>query len=486
MNSSIIGIDIRRGAIHIATVNVRLGGKSVTACASAPLNTHDEPAPALTAALAPLAETFGFANAACAVALPSDQAYYRNLKLPIGKKEKIRQILPFELESTLATPVDSLQIDFQKSPHSTPGGQHPVVAVAVETEALAAVKTALEDAGITASSITIGAWPLAHLLAKNCPPDQSCLLLDADPPFGTLYYLAPNEIKWARGFRLPPHPDKLRQQVVREVQATWTACQARESEPSIAPNRIYLHGLGPDRLDETIAVMPGQTCPVIPIQSNQILNSDTFPQDWEPTTLNNALALALAQHQGAQLIEFGARGWKFDRFLEKQRPRLIQLAVLTGIVLLLAVGNLWIDNHYVTRHLSELNLRIEDHFTSTFPDVTRVAAPRRQMASKVSELKKELGQHQTAGRNVRVVDILHSISETLPSPLKVSFSSTFIGPEMMTLDGKADSFRTVDEVKAHLDDIPWVRTATISAAKMNRSGKEVNFKLRLNFTSGNS
>ncbi len=481
MSSSIIGIDIRHGAVHIASVDARLGGKTVTACASVPLNTQDDLAPVLTAALAPLAEIFNFANTTCAVTLPPNHAYYRNLKLPIGKKEKIRQILPFELESSLATPVDSLQIDFHVSPHPTPNGQYPIVTVAVEDEALTVFKTALEEAGIKDNSITIGAWPLAYWLAQNCPPDQSCLLLDADPPFWTLYHLAPKEIKWVRGFRLPQHPDKLQQQIAREVQATWTACQAQELVPLIQPDRLYLNSLDPGLLGETIALTPTQNCPVMPIQSDQILKSDTYPQDWQPVEMNNALALALSQHQGAPLIEFGSRGWKFDRFLEKQRPRLIQLAALTGIVLLLAIGNLWVENHFAKRQLSHLDQQIENHFTSSFPDVKKVVAPHRQMVSKVAELKKELGQNQTVGRNVRVVDILYSISEALPSPLKVRFSSTAIGPEMMTLDGKADSFKTVDQVKEHLDNIPWVRTATIAAAKMNRSGKEVNFKLRLNF-----
>ena len=481
MSSSIIGIDIRHDAVHIATVDVRLGGKSVTTCASVPLNTHDELAPALTAALASLAETFDFTNSVCAVALPPNQAFYRNLKLPIGKKEKIRQILPFELESILATPVDSLQIDFHKSPHPTPNGQHPIVTVAVEDETLTAFKTALEDAGITANSITIGVWPVAHFLAQNCQTDQRCLLLDADPPFWSLYHLAPNEIKWARRFQFPQHPDKLQQQITREVQATWSAYQSQEPEPSIQPDRLYLNGIDPNLLDDAVTLTPGHDCPVMPILSEQLLKGGTYPQDWQPTKMNNALALALARHQGAPIIEFGTRGWKIDRFLENQRPQLIQLALLTGIVLLLAIGNLWIENHYVTRQLSKLDQQIENQFKSTFPDVEKVVAPHRQMVSKVTELKKKMGQNQPSGRNVRVVDMLHGISEALPPALKVRFSASSIGPGMMTLDGKADSFRTVDQVKAHLDDIPWVRTATISAAKMDRSGKEVLFKLRLDF-----
>lgn len=481
MSSSIIGIDIRHGAVHIVTVDARLGGKTVTACASIPLNTHDELAPALTAALAPLAETFDFANTTCAVTLPPNHAYYRNLKLPIGKKEKIRQILPFELESTLATPVDSLQIDFHVSPHSTPNGQHPILIAAVEEDALALFKTALEEAGITNNSITIGAWPLAHMLAQNCPPEQSCLLLDADPPFWTLYLMAPNEIKWARGFRLPDDPDKMQEQLTREVQATWTACQAQESTPPVKPDQIYLNGLAPDLLEDTLAVTPNHGCPVLPIQSDQLFKSDLYPQDWQPEIMNNALTLALSHHQGTPLIEFGTRGWKFDHFLEKHRSRFVQLAVLTGIVLLLAVGNLWVENHYVTRRLSALDQQVETQFKSTFPDVERVVAPHRQMVSKVKELKKELGQNRSSNRNVRVVDILHTISAAIPPPLKVRISSAAIGPEMMTLDGTATTFKTVDQAKARLDSIPWVQTATISAAKMNRSGKEVNFKLRLTF-----
>ena len=131
--------------------------------------------------------------------------------------------------------------------------------------------------------------------------------------------------------------------------------------------------------------------------------------------------------------------------------------------------------------MTELDQQIESLFVSTFPDVKRVVAPRRQMVSKVTEIKKELGQNRTSGRNVRVVEILHSISSEIPSSLKVRVLSTNIGPELMTLDGTAQTFKTVDQVKDRLENIPWVKTATISTAKMARSGKEVRFKLRLTF-----
>ncbi len=481
MSSTLIGIDIRHDSVHIAAIDTRISGKSVTACATAPLDPQGEFTPALTSALASFAEQFNFTDSNCAITLPPNWAFYRNLLLPIGKKEKIRQILPFELESTLATSVDDLQFDFHKSPHATPSGQHAIVAVAVLNEDLEVLKTALEDAGITANSITIGAWPLAHLLAQKCPPNQTCLLLDADPPFWTLYLLAPNEIKWVRGFRLPEDPNKLRKQIVQEVQATWTACQTQETASSVKPDRLYVNGLDPNLLDEIIALTPNDVCSVTPVKSHQLLNSDPYPANWQPEMMNNALALGLSHHQGAPLIEFGTRGFKFGHFLEKYRSQLIQLAVLTGIVLFLAVGNLLIENHFLKRQLRALDQQIETQFKSTFPDVKRVVAPHRQMASKVTELKKEMGQRRSSDRSVRVIDILHTISAAIPSPLIVRISSTAIGPEMMTLDGTAQTFKTVNQVKARLGDIPWVRTATISAAKMNRSGKEVRFKLRLTF-----
>ena len=46
------------------------------------------------------------------VSIPADRASFRNLSMPFKDPKKIRQTLPFEIETMLPFPIDDLIVDF--------------------------------------------------------------------------------------------------------------------------------------------------------------------------------------------------------------------------------------------------------------------------------------------------------------------------------------------------------------------------------------
>ena len=56
-----------------------------------------------------------------------------------------------------------------------------------------------------------------------------------------------------------------------------------------------------------------------------------------------------------------------------------------------------------------------------------------------------------------------------------------VGTDNLVLSGNTDTFNTVDEIKGGLEDAEVFKQVTISSADLEKSGKGVRFKLKLDF-----
>jgi hypothetical protein len=131
--------------------------------------------------------------------------------------------------------------------------------------------------------------------------------------------------------------------------------------------------------------------------------------------------------------------------------------------------------------LAQLNHEIESIFKGTFPQVTRVVDPLAQMQAKI----KATGQGGTGvdftAPRVRVIDILNALSERIPASLDVKVDRMVVGIDNVLLSGKTDTFNTVDAIKGRLAKANIFKNVTISSADLEKSGKRVRFKLKLDF-----
>ena len=118
-------------------------------------------------------------------------------------------------------------------------------------------------------------------------------------------------------------------------------------------------------------------------------------------------------------------------------------------------------------------------FRQTFPEVTRVVEPVQQMQVKMNEIKASSISIPGMGSDQRVLDLLKDISERVPSALDVHVTSMVVDPETVRISGETDTFNTVDSLKNGLETSTYFSEVTISAANLDRSGKKVQFELKL-------
>ncbi|MEJ2038350.1 MAG: type II secretion system protein GspL, partial [Desulfosarcinaceae bacterium] len=176
MSRQILAIDIRNEAVAAVLINTGLKNTTIQRYAYVQQNGSSEEAPTIQTTLKTIYENLAADDPTCVVSLPADQLFFRNTSLPFSDDKKIRQILPFELETVLPVSIDNLVIDYQKGLEEQ---RTEVVAVAIEQEKLQAYITELEASAIHPQLIVPCSFPLVlSLLEHDQQMPAHALLLD--------------------------------------------------------------------------------------------------------------------------------------------------------------------------------------------------------------------------------------------------------------------------------------------------------------------
>jgi Tfp pilus assembly protein PilN len=118
-------------------------------------------------------------------------------------------------------------------------------------------------------------------------------------------------------------------------------------------------------------------------------------------------------------------------------------------------------------------------FSRTFPDVKRIVDPLQQMRVKVNEVKTSAISVPGTDSNNKVLDLLKDMSDRIPKSLDVKMSRMVIDQETVRVSGKTDTFNTVDSIKTGLETSRYFSGVTISSANLDRTGKRVQFEIKL-------
>jgi hypothetical protein len=82
----------------------------------------------------------------------------------------------------------------------------------------------------------------------------------------------------------------------------------------------------------------------------------------------------------------------------------------------------------------------------------------------------------------RTIDVLYAVSKGIDKETDVELTRFVISPDSVLVDGDTAEFEAVDRIKNQLEKDEIFSTVTISSANMDKSGKRVRFKLKLQFS----
>ena len=480
MSRKILGIDIRNHSISAVLLISSLREYRVDGYIHLPFDDPEDPENGLAAALETLAQKIDLAGSDTVVSIPASHFTFRNLQVPFSNSKKIRMVLPFELEPTLPYAVEDLVVDFHSLNGSPDGDQTELIAAAIEKNRLTPYIEALASIGVDPEKLTLSGLPVALCLAHQAELEEDQLFVEIDKTSGTLFMLAGDGLQLIRSFPLPPGSPAKVKMLSAQIQQTLAAFQ-EASELNLQPLEVVASGIG---LNEAAMASDISKTLKIPVKAASVAERLGIPVEshtgdpWIPAQMDNALALALMEVEGFEALNFHKGQFAAQKFLTKHKTPLIKTGILAAAVLALILFNVLMETYTVKKQVRRIERQMTQVFKATFPGVKTVRYPYQEMQAKMRESKKTAAFQAEAGPHIRRIDILNSISEKIPTNIKVDLTRLVIQPENVTISGTTDNFNSVDDIKSRLEQIQFFEKVTISSANVDRSGNEVRFMLK--------
>jgi len=496
MPGKILGIDINSDSITAVQVEGGLRGYHITWCTRVMI----EEAGGLDAAVKALSEQADLKADTCISSIPGEHVSYRNLQMPFRDTKKIRQTIAFTIETMVPFPIEDLIVDFTVIDQSD---QSEILAASVRRGYISEYLTHLQVHGIDPDVLDIKGVPVVLWLLRQAGIPDDGLCLDIDPKKSTMVLYLKRRICLIRTF---PFSDGLVAQAMSNEQ-TGNHAETQQTEQiescfslfctnvqdtlyafgcqnnrSVRPERVFITGSGSlypkaESILEGLLDIPVERIDLI--RDTRVHMDEDIARLWNPAIMDSTLALALRGDKKG--LGFNFRKDEFE--IRKRHFRLVKgiqkAAVFLIIILSLLTADLGVDYYFLKRRYRMLDKQITEIFRQTLPDVKRIVDPVQQMMAKINEIKKSAISLPGISRDRRVLELLRDISIRSPGSLDVRVTRMVVDPEAVKIKGETDTFNTVDIIKKGLEPSEYFSAVTISSANLDRSGKRVQFEIKL-------
>ncbi len=477
MSRRILAIDIRPESIEAVMLTAGLKVSTVEECITVPLEASSEESDPLADALIRLNDQVDALTVSVVVAIPPDGVYHRKLQVPFREESKIRQVLPFELEPLLPIAIDQLKVDFQKN---RAGDRNDVLAVAVDQAVVQRYMDALTAAAFRPQLIVAGSLPLAIYLADTEEfSSEQFLLLDIGREKTSLFALDSGDIELVRRLSSTVDSEQAVEGLALKIRQTITAISDRHTE-FFSPQKVCITG---EALEESDVIQRISLALELPTEQIDVSHwaarfemNEATP--WAPYRMNNALALALLEIDGLPCANFHRVSSPLRNYWNAYRHYIAVPAVLLAIAILIGLSGVVIDSYLLNQRVEKLEAQIRQVYQSEFPQSHATGDPIQLFESKINELKKgeSGGIYPT---RVRAIDAMLELSQLIPANIDVLLTHMSMGADSLTLAGETAAFNTVDDIKSRLEKGELFKQVTIASANMDKSGKKVSFKLKI-------
>jgi len=494
MPGKILGLDFGEDSLTAVQIKSGLKGHEVIACGQVRL----EQGEGLEQALKRLREQMDIRSDTYLSSIPGDEASYRNLAMPFKEPKKIRQTLPFEMETMVPFPIEDLLIDFAISDRSD---HSDILAVSVRRALISDYLRDLEPHGIDPEVLEIRCVPMVSWLLRQAETPANGLLLDVGLRKRTMVLFLKRRIALIRNFTSDDGPlveagtdgsetdvaadperiESLLEAFCTTIQNTIHAF-AWQRGTALRPEKVFFTGfwaLYPEMGDllSRFLKMPAEQVNLR--RDRRVRMADGIAKVWRPAVMDHALALALREDRRGQGFNFRKDEFEVKRHYLGPIKEIRKAALLLAVVLSFVAFDLGVDYYGLKKRYTMLDQSITEVFRKTFPEVKRVLDPVQQMKVKINEAQKSSFVLPGLESDQRVIDLLREISQRVPKSMDVHVTRVAVDPETMQISGDTDTFNTVDSLKGRLEPSPYFSAVTISSANLDRLGKRVQFDLKL-------
>ncbi len=482
MSRNILGLDIRNDAVSAVLIRSGIKTSRIEAHEHIPVSDQKDIASCIDSLLKSLVKQADISGSICIASFPANRISYRNIKLPFKEQKKIKQILPYELESTLPFLLDDLIIDYssiKSQDKSGPADYTDVVAAAVEKSELKSHLNTLASFNIKPKIVTVGGYPTGLCLSSDTTVPENRLFVDIGNRNSSVFILFAKQIYLMRSFPTGAAGLSIAESLCSEIKRTLYACEEIFGF-DLQPDEIFITGCNSDTINykQDIARIMG-----ISVKGTDLLDQTGFTRknpalSWKPEQMDNALALALTEIERLKVFNFLKGPFAAKNYWVEHKKSLIKTGILAGLVLTLIFINIGLKTHSMEKRLASLNNQITGIFKTTFPDVKNIVDPIQQMRVKLKEAQKSSMFSGETSKHIRAIDILKDISEFTPEDIDVNLTNLVVDMESVLIAGDTNRFNSVDDIKRGLKQSNLFNKVTISSANMDKSDNRVRFKLK--------
>ncbi|MBN1849651.1 MAG: pilus assembly protein PilM [Deltaproteobacteria bacterium] len=490
MPGKILGLDIREDSVTAVQVISGIKGHQVIACADCPVPKGGD----LENALETLSREIELKSDTAIVSIPSHDISYRNIQMPFHDPKKIKQTLPFEMETVLPFPIEDVIIDFNIADQTD---QNRILAASLKKTQIAQYLEKLKAYGIDPDIMDIQGVPMANWLLSREEIPESGIFIEIGDLRSVMILFQNKRIVLIRPFSSngshftsnhvngegDPLDDRISslRSLSQKIQNTVHSFGWQNHEP-IYPEKIFFSEVGTMNLDtaEHLNRFLGISVERVNIRSDKrIRMNDHLSRFWDSAVMDRALALTLRDNRKGHGFNFRKGEFEVTKRYEGLKNELRKIGIILGLVLLFIVINLGVDYSLLKNQYEAADQRLFHLYQSEFPDEKNIRMPLDQLRIKLNQIEDSSVSIPGIDANQKVVNLLKDISERLPKSMDIRITNMVIDQTIVRMSGETDSFNTVDAMKNNLEPSSYFSEITISSAKLDRSGKRVQFELKL-------
>ncbi len=482
MSRKILGLDIRRDAVSAVIVKSSMKGSWIESHARVPISVKETSfEEELKRSFESISGRIDTTDAVCVVALPAVDVTYRNMKAPFKEVKKVRQILPFELETDLPYQAEDIVFDFNMLEISLETDTPQLFAAAIEKQRIAVLIDLLNPFKIEPDILTIGGYAMGHYLSRLSGEKHCRMFLDIGDSYTTMVLFLSGDVCLVRTFSIVASEKSKLRSMCSQINRTLLAFEQKSGLTcDIHEIRItgsYLAVADVDTDLEAFFGVPVARADLMESSRKIVLSSKE--ETWEPHLMDGALSLALNELSGFDAFNFRRGRMGMEKAWLENKKDILRTCFLGGAVALLFLGYSIVNTYTLKQRVETKNAEILEIFQTTFPEVTQIVDPVHQMRVKLEEAGKRISQPGEFAASVKTIDILNDISRLIPEKQDVELVSIVVGSDTVIVSGNTDTFNAVDDMKSGLERADIFKSVSISSANMDQSGKRVRFKLKV-------
>lgn len=398
---------------------------------------------------------------------------YRNIELPFKSEKKIKQILPFELETYLPyhnkiAISDFHMLKFTNSPNAQ-DASNLIFSASIDQSLIEQYFLKLKEYDIAPLIIT----PLGYAAAIGFLIEISKLKEFNKLTDFAFLHITDHEItlvlmqnRQPCAIRTIANSNISSDHLAIMVEQTIIGFNQRAGQKTF----FYIHVC----MDENTR------------NHEQILNA--FETDLKNPYMpgvklnSNALLSNITLDKNEKyLFNFCKGKYGSSSFFKTYCANIAATAVLLLCLLALLVISAGFDNKKLENKIVQIDKRAFLVFKETFPDKTKIHDPYLQMKANVQSFMKNAesginGDKLNHNIEFKVVEMLGEISQKIADSMDIDISRFLFNKERLVLSGTTDNFKNVDKIKGIIESSPMFKTVNISSAAADKKGNRINFK----------